>query len=119
MVCVVALFVTPLKITIPISVGAAHAAGGIAKEAVPQAINAIGRFTQDDLANPAMPTTDAVDLARFLAETTKQFVRLQRGCNAVGGSIDIATITMHENFEWVDRKHFYSRALNPLETDHA
>ncbi|MGR3792645.1 hypothetical protein [Vannielia sp. SX4] len=101
------------------TLGKALAAGGMPNEAIPQAISEIGRFTQVGLANPAMPTTDAVDLARFLAETTKQFVRFQQGSNSVGGSIDIATITKHENFKWVDRKHFYSPALNPLETDHA
>lgn len=99
--------------------GQALVAGGMADADVPGAIAEIGRFTQVVLANPAMPTSDAIDLARFLAETTKQFVRFLPGSNSVGGSIDIATITKHENFKWVDRKHFYSPALNPLETDHA
>ena len=66
-----------------------------------------------------MPTVDAIELARFLAETTKQFVRFLPGSNSVGGNIDIATVTKHENFKWVARKHFYAPALNPLETDHA
>jgi hypothetical protein len=99
--------------------GEALAAGGVAPENVPQAIAEIGRYTQAQLVNPAMPTTDAIELARFLAETTKQFVRFQPGSNSVGGNIDIATITKHENFKWVARKHFYSPTLNPLETDHA
>lgn len=99
--------------------GAALAGGGMSSADVPNAIAEIGRYTQVNLANPAMPTTDAIDLARFLAETTKQFVRFLPGSNSVGGSIDIATITKHENFKWVARKHFYSPALNPLETDHA
>jgi len=99
--------------------GPALAAGGMPQANIPHAINEIGRFTQVGLANPAMPTTDAIELARFLAETTKQFVRFLPGSNSVGGNIDIATITKHENFKWVARKHFYSPALNPLETDHA
>lgn len=99
--------------------GKALAAGGVAPDKLPQAIAEIGRYTQADLAHPAMPTVDAVELARFLAETTKQFVRFLPGSNSVGGSIDIATITKHENFKWVARKHFYSPVLNPLETDHA
>lgn len=101
------------------NLGAALQAGGMPQADVPQAISEIGRFTQAGLANPAMPTNDAIDLARFLAETTKQFVRFLPGSNSVGGNIDIATITKHENFKWVARKHFYSPALNPLETDHA
>lgn len=99
--------------------GEALVAGGMPAADVRKAIAEIGRYTQVDLANPAMPTSDAIELARFLAESTKQFVRFLPGSNSVGGSIDIATITKHENFKWVARKHFYSPALNPLETDHA
>lgn len=101
------------------SLGAALTNGGLPAEKLDEAIGEIGKFTQVNLANPAMPTTDAIDLARFLAETTKQFVRFLPGSNSVGGNIDIATITKHENFKWVERKHFYRPALNPLETDHA
>jgi len=100
-------------------IGTALEAMGMAPNDVPQVINRIGPFTLANLENSAMPTTDAIDLARFLAETTKQFVRFQPGSNSVGVNIDIATVTKHENFKWVDRKHFYSRSLNPLETDHA
>lgn len=99
--------------------GEALVGGGMPAADVPKAIAEIGRYTQVGLANPAMPTSDAIDLARFLAETTKQFVRFLPGSNSVGGNIDIATITKHENFKWVARKHFYSPTLNPLETDHA
>jgi hypothetical protein len=99
--------------------GNALTAGGMDPTKLPQAIAEIGRYTQAHLVHPAMPTVDAIELARFLAETTKQFVRFQPGSNSVGGNIDIATITKHENFKWVARKHFYSPALNPLETDHA
>ena len=75
--------------------------------------------TQAGLANPAMPTRDAIDLAIFLAETQKQFVRFSIGSNTVGGDLDVATVTKHEGFKWINRKHYYSRDLNPLETDHA
>jgi hypothetical protein len=99
--------------------GQALVAGGFQVDKLPEAMAGIARYTQAELFHPAMPTMDAVDLARFLAETTKRFVRFLPGSNSVGGSIDIATITKHENFKWVARKHFYSPALNPLETDHA
>lgn len=75
--------------------------------------------TQAGLANPAMPTRDAIDLATFLAETQKQFVRFSIGSNTVGGALDTATVTKHEGFKWISRKHYYRRELNPLETDHA
>jgi hypothetical protein len=92
--------------------------GGIPKENLGNALGEIAQFTQANLEHPAMPTADAIDLARFLAETTKQFVRFLPGANSVGGHIDIATVTKHENFKWVSRKHFYGSELNPLETNH-
>lgn len=66
-----------------------------------------------------MPTKDAIDLVLCLAETTKQFVRFSLGSNTVGGEVDVATVTKHEGFKWIRRKHYYSSELNPLETNHA
>ena len=94
-------------------------AGGLAEDKVGAALEGIAQHTQANLVHPAMPVADAVALARFLAESTKQFVRFLPGGNTVGGDIDIAVITKHENFKWIDRKHFYTGNLNPLETDHA
>ncbi|MEZ5888096.1 MAG: hypothetical protein R3D56_14630 [Paracoccaceae bacterium] len=79
----------------------------------------VAAHTQAGLANPAMPTRDAIDLATFLADAQKQFVRFSIGSNTVGGDLDVATVTKHEGFKWIKRKHYYSRDLNPLETDHA
>lgn len=62
---------------------------------------------------PAMPIQDAIDLAEFLVNATVQYVRFAPGELTVGGPIDIATITKHEGFKWVARKHFYHRKLNP------
>ncbi len=100
-------------------IAGALAEAGFGKRDIPYMMKLIARHTKVDLVNPAMPITDAIDLAKFLAETTKKFVRFQPGYNSVGGGIDVATITKHENFKWVDRKHFYPQSLNPLETDHA
>ncbi len=92
--------------------------GGVPEEKLNDALTEVAQFTQANLEHPAMPTSDAIELARFLAETTKQFVRFLPGANSVGGHIDVATVTKHENFKWVDRKHFYHSKLNPLETNH-
>ncbi len=63
----------------------------------------------------AMPTQDAIDLARFLVETTIGFAKfwVPHQPKTVGGPIEIAAITKHEGFRWVQRKHFYRSALNP------
>jgi hypothetical protein len=52
----------------------------------------------------AMPIQDAVDLARFLVETTIGFVKFSVSRpKTVGGPIEIATITKHEGFQWIQR----------------
>lgn len=92
---------------------------GLPAEQLDSCMSFVGARTQAGLANPAMPTRDAIDLALFLAEAQKQFVRFSVGSNTVGGELDVATVTKHEGFKWIRRKHYYHRDLNPLETDHA
>ncbi|MDQ9169372.1 hypothetical protein Q8A64_02990 [Oxalobacteraceae bacterium R-40] len=55
----------------------------------------------------AMPMKDAIDLARFLVETTIGFVKFSVSRpKTVGGPIQIAAITKHEGFQWI--QHGYS-----------
>jgi hypothetical protein len=61
---------------------------------------------------PAMPIQDAIDLARFLAETAAKFTHFGLRAATVGGPIEVATITKHEGFKWVTRKHFYEQHFN-------
>jgi len=61
----------------------------------------------------AMPIQDAIDLAEFLVHVTIQFVRFSPGSPMVGGPIEVASITKHEGFRWVSRKHYFSPHLNP------
>ena len=82
---------------------------------------AMGVIRQALLANfviPSMPIRDVIDLAEFLVNTTAGFFRflprtLTQGGPFVGGAVEIAAITKHENFKWVKRKHYYPRELNP------
>lgn len=62
----------------------------------------------------AMPIQDAIDLAEFLVHATIQVVRFSPGNPMVGGPIEIATISKHEDFKWVKRKHFFDTRLNPV-----
>ncbi len=59
-----------------------------------------------------MPIQDAIDLAEFLVRTAIQFSRFSTGPQVVGGPIEIAAITKHEGFKWIQRKHFYGAELN-------
>lgn len=64
------------------------------------------------LSVPAMPIQDAIDLARFLVETTIGFVRFAVFMSkSVGGAVEIAAITKHEGFRWVQRKSFYPAGI--------
>lgn len=92
---------------------------GLPQDQLNACMQHVAARTQAGLANPAMPTLDAIDLAMFLADAQKQFVRFPIGSNTVGGELDVATVTKHEGFKWIKRKHYYNRSLNPLETDHA
>jgi hypothetical protein len=91
---------------------------GVQGDALTQLLQAIQAQTQAQLVSPAMPVQDAIDLAQFLVSTTIDFTKFLPGANTVGGAIDVATVTRHEGFKWVRRKHYYASQLNPLETDH-
>ena len=65
-----------------------------------------------ELALPAMPIQDAIELARFLAETAARFAHFTFGAATVGGPIEVATVTKHEGFKWVSRKHYFATTLN-------
>jgi hypothetical protein len=66
-----------------------------------------------------MPFAEAIDLARFLVDTTIGYSRFLFGPNTVGGPVDVAGISRHEGFKWVARKHYYPSDLNPTERPHA
>ena len=58
------------------------------------------------LVTPGMPLLDAVDVARFLMDTSLAFERLRadRQLKTIGGPVDLAIITRHDGFRWVQRK---------------
>ena len=61
----------------------------------------------------AMPIRDAVDLARFLVETTIGFVKFSVARpKTVGGPIAIAAITKHEGFQWVQHHDGFGSSRN-------
>ena len=86
---------------------------GLPAAAVDPLVAHIESRTYAPLISPAMPVSDAIALADFLVETTKQFVRFLPGADTVGGETDICVVNKHEGFKWVRRKHHFSSALNP------
>jgi hypothetical protein len=91
---------------------------GMAEPVAQQLLAQAGPLIKADIVNASMPLQDAIELAQFLVETTKRFVRFLPGADTVGGAVDIATVTPHERFKWIKRKHYYTSELNVLETDH-
>lgn len=86
---------------------------GIDSAQVPAILAIIQQQLQLPLVQDAMPFQDALDLAEFLVGTTIKMSKFMPGAGTVGGPIEIAGITKHEGFRWVERKHYYKQALNP------
>lgn len=68
--------------------------------------------------NPAMPYQDAINFARFLADVSVGYSRWTMGPDTVGGAVEVAGISRHEGFKWVNRKHYYPSELNPERSTH-
>jgi hypothetical protein len=84
------------------------------KDQLDAALPKLYPYLWESLIMNAAPIQDAIDLARFMVETTKGFMRFSiKRAKTVGGSVEIAAITKHEGFKWVQRKHFYHKEVNP------
>lgn len=75
-------------------------------------LNDCNEKLQLPLGVPAMPIQDAIDLVKFLADISVNSSRFVPGAQVIGGPIDIAVITKHEGFKWIQRKHYYDKDLN-------
>jgi hypothetical protein len=74
--------------------------------------------TYETMILPAAPIQDAIDLARFMVEVTGSFIRFSiKRVKTVGGPTEIAVVTKHEGFKWVQRKHFFSQEINQPSTE--
>jgi len=82
---------------------------------IPQAMQILAQHLRAQVIADSMPIQDAIDLAYFLVDVTEKFSRYTPGAATVGGPIEVAAITKHEGFKWVERKYYYSRDLNPEE----
>ena len=71
-----------------------------------------------DAVPPVMPFSDAINFASFLADTTIGYMHFLLGPDAVGPPVEIAGISRHEGFKWIQRKHYYPAYLNPEDPGH-
>jgi hypothetical protein len=82
-------------------------------EQVAETVRKVVPHTVEPIIMHAAPVQDAIDLARFMVETTIGFTRFAvNRTKSVGGPVEIAAITKHEGFKWVQRKHFFPLDLN-------
>jgi hypothetical protein len=79
---------------------------GMTKVDASRFVSRVSEACESDLVSPGMPLQDAIKLARFLVDTTIAFVDfcLDRQPKLVGGAVDVATITRHDGFRWIQRK---------------
>jgi hypothetical protein len=92
---------------------AALASLGVPDEIASKVAADLHRKLAVSLVQPAMPIQDAVDLADYLVQTSIGYSRFNVGWPSVGGPVEIATITRHEGFKWIKRKHFFRPELTP------
>jgi len=88
---------------------------GLNDEDVQKIMKLCKRKLAVQMITPPMPIQDAINLARFLVETTIYFSKFAPGAPTVGGPIEVAAITKHEGFKWIKRKHYFHVKLNPKE----
>lgn len=85
---------------------------GVPQDQIGPALDVLRSRMAAQLVQAAMPIQDAIDLARFLVELSINFVRFDSGAPTVGGPVEVAAITKHEGFKWVQRKHYYTEEFN-------
>ncbi len=86
---------------------------GVPPEVVDEAVEKVRNRLGAPVVVEAMPIQDAIELATFMVQTTIGFMRFNFGAETVGGPIEVAVITKHEGFKWVNRKLFFPESLNP------
>ena len=85
----------------------------VPEEQIAPAMSIIEQALATPLVQAAMPIQDAIDLAEFLVNLSIGYSRFSPGAPTVGGPVEIAAITKHEDFKWVRRKHYFNDKLNP------
>jgi hypothetical protein len=83
------------------------------------AVDAALRTLDRPLLVSVTPMGDVIALARYLVDVTAGYSRAMLGPDTVGGPVQVAALTRHEGFTWIERRHYYPAHLNPTETRHA
>jgi hypothetical protein len=57
--------------------------------------------------------TEMAAMAKSLIELESLKERVTQSSESVGGAVDVAAISKHDGFVWIDRKHYFRPELNP------
>jgi len=60
----------------------------------------------------SLPVTEMAALAKSLIELQSLKERVTQPSESVGGAIDVAVISKHDGFVWIERKHYFRPELN-------
>jgi hypothetical protein len=61
----------------------------------------------------SLPLQDMAALAKSLIELESLKERVTKPSESVSGPIDVAVISKHDGFVWIERKHYFRAELNP------
>lgn len=61
----------------------------------------------------SLPVSEMAALAKSLIELQSLKERVTKPTESVAGPIDVAVISKHDGFVWIERKHYFKPELNP------
>lgn len=85
---------------------------GVPDDKLERAVEVARDMLHIPLVTAPMPIQDVIDLAEFLVHAATMFARFRPGATTVGGAIEVAAITKHEDFKWIRRKHYFDAEHN-------
>jgi len=77
----------------------------VPKEKIQQVIKTAGRELFPPILHPDQPLGETVEVVKFLAETEMKYSRFSPEPDTVGGALQLATISLHDGFRWLERGH--------------
>ena len=72
-----------------------------------------GHYTPMARVIASLPVSEMAALAKSLIELQSLKERVTQPSESVGGPIDVAVISKHDGFIWIERKHYFRGELNP------
>ncbi|MFP6765931.1 MAG: hypothetical protein VB858_20035, partial [Planctomycetaceae bacterium] len=75
----------------------------IPREKIEAILRSAARELFPPILHPDQPLGETVEVVRFLAETEMKFSRFSPEPDTVGGALQLATLSLHDGFRWLER----------------